>query len=186
MLPTLISATFWHQLRDIICDDRSALDRLDVRCAACKQHMTVGTDDWPMEESHVLRILPCGHMIPPTIGEAFTGGLVDIYNSLDVSQRPLPNHQFYAFSVTLDGDSYSVLTEGAMHLKSLEIPADMREIVKEAKKQFLDQWKGMWRTWQVGEFEVRFDRYEDTKYDSTKAKIKRSVKNLQRALDRKP
>ncbi|RSL99928.1 hypothetical protein CEP52_009442 [Fusarium oligoseptatum] len=46
-------------------------------------------------------------------------------------------------------------------------------------------WKGMWRTWQVGEFEVRFDLYEDTKYDSTKAKVKRSVQKLQKALHRK-
>ncbi|RSL59084.1 hypothetical protein CEP53_005942 [Fusarium sp. AF-6] len=50
----------------------------------------------------------------------------------------------------------------------------------------INQWKGMWRTWQVGEFEVRFDLYEDTKYDSTKAKVKRSVQKLQKAVHRKP
>lgn len=117
--------------------------------------------------------------------KAFTGGLTDIYNCLDVGPRPLPNHQFYAFSATLNGRSYLFLPEGTVYLRPLEIPVNMREIVREAKEQFLDQWKGVWRTWKVGEFEVRFGLYENTEYDSTKSKIRRSVKKFQRILNRK-
>ncbi|KAI8665492.1 hypothetical protein NCS56_00985300 [Fusarium sp. Ph1] len=191
MLPTLISARFWHQLRDIIWKDPSALYRLDVRCVACKQHMTVGTDDRPMQESHGIHILPCGHMTLSSIPDAvtpamaFTDGLADIYNCLDVGPRPLPNHQFYAFSATLNGHSYLSLPKGTVYVRPLVIPVNMRETAKAAKEQFLDQWKGVWRTWQVGEFEVRFDLYQNTKYDSTKSKIRRSAKELQRILSRK-
>ncbi|UPK92794.1 hypothetical protein LCI18_003729 [Fusarium solani-melongenae] len=247
MLPTLISAKSWCQLRNIIWKDPSALYHLDVRCVACKQHMTVDTDDRPMQESHDIHILPCGHMvgfcclkgrfrhgqyscpscqdhlkhlrcghpcygmpmpfnpdefnqIPPTAPDcggalaakctkcavkAFTSGLTEIYNCLDVGPRPLPNRQFYAFSATLNGRSYLVLPKGTVHLRSLPIPVTMGEILKIAKEQFLDQWKGVWRTWNVGEFEVRFDLYENTEYDSTTSKIKRSAKKLQRILGRK-
>ncbi|RSL81500.1 hypothetical protein CEP51_005799 [Fusarium floridanum] len=171
MLPTLISAKLWHQLRDIIWNDPSAMDRLDVS----QIPSTI------VEVGDILS-MDCTNCAL----KAFTEGLSDVCNSLDVDKRPIPNHQFYAFSVVLDGESYSILPEGTVHLRPLEIPVNMREIVKEAKWQFLDQWKGMWRTWQVGEFEVRFDLYEDTKYDSTKAKIKRSAQKLHRALHRKP
>ncbi|KAL6362703.1 hypothetical protein LRP88_04006 [Fusarium phalaenopsidis] len=138
--------------------------------------------------------------IPPTIPEcggvlavectncavkAFTDGLADIYNCLDVGPRPLPNHQFYAFSATLNGHSYLSLPKGTVYVRPLVIPVNMRETAKAAKEQFLDQWKGVWRTWQVGEFEVRFDLYQNTKYDSTKSKIRRSAKELQRILSRK-
>lgn len=96
--------------------------------------------------------------IPPTIPEgggilaakctncavkAFTDGLTSIYNCLDVGPRPLPNHQFYAFSATLDGDSYLSLPKGTVYVRRLAIPVKMREIVKEAEEHFLDQWKGV-------------------------------------------
>lgn len=213
----------------------------------CKQHMTVGTDDRPVHESHGIHILPCGHMIgycclrdrlrhrqyscpscqdplvhrrcghpcygmpmplhpgefnqiPPTIAEvggvlsmecancavkAFTDGLADIYNSMDFGERPIPRHQFYAFSAALSGHSYSFLPKGTVYVRSLGIPANMRDIVKVAKEQFLREWKGVWRTWQAGEFEVRFDLYEDTEYDSTKSKIRRSSKKLHRILNQR-
>ncbi|KAH7268431.1 hypothetical protein B0J15DRAFT_462445 [Fusarium solani] len=139
-------------------------------------------------------------MIPPTIPDrggilavectncavkAFTDGLTDIYNCLDVGPRPLPNHQFYVFSATLNGDSYLSLPKGTVYVRPLVIPVNMREIVKAANEQFLDRWKGVWRTWKVGKFEVRFGLYENTEYDSTKSKIRRSVKKLQRILSRK-
>ncbi|KAJ4255327.1 hypothetical protein NW757_004842 [Fusarium falciforme] len=138
-------------------------------------------------------------MIPPTTPDcggilavectncavkAFTDGFTDIYNCLDVGPRPLPNRQFYAFSAALNGRSYLALPEGTVYLRPLAIPVTMRKIVKAAKEQFLDQWKGVWRTWKVGEFEVRFGLYENTEYDSTKSKIRRSVKKLQRILSR--
>ncbi|KAI8716601.1 hypothetical protein NCS52_00954200 [Fusarium sp. LHS14.1] len=185
------SARFWHQLRDIIWRDPSALHRLAVRCVACKQHMTVGTDDRPMHESHGIHILPCGHMTLLRIPDAaipamaFIDGLADIYNSMDVGPRPLPNNQFFAFSATLNGHSYSFLLKGTVCIMQLEIPISMREIVKDTKEQFLDKWKGVWRTWQVGEFEVRFDLYENTEYYSLKSKIKRWAKKLQRIFSRK-
>ncbi|KAL2678966.1 hypothetical protein Neosp_009720 [[Neocosmospora] mangrovei] len=139
-------------------------------------------------------------MIPPTIPEcggilavectncavkAFIDGLVDIYNSMDVGPRPLPNNQFFAFSATLNGHSYSFLPKGTVCIMQLEIPIKMREIVKGTKEQFLDKWKGVWRTWQVGEFEVRFDLYENTEYYSLKSKIKRWAKKLQRIFSSK-
>ncbi|KAM6517177.1 hypothetical protein FSOLCH5_008138 [Fusarium solani] len=92
---------------------------------------------------------------------------------------------FYVFSATLNGDSYLSLPKGTVYVRPLVIPVNMREIVKAANEQFLDRWKGVWRTWKVGKFEVRFGLYENTEYDSTKSKIRRSVKKLQRILSRK-
>ncbi|KAF5011956.1 hypothetical protein FDECE_1962 [Fusarium decemcellulare] len=54
-----ITETMWPQLRDILLQDPSGMDRLNLRCIACNQRMTVGNDN----SQHAACILPCGHMI---------------------------------------------------------------------------------------------------------------------------
>ncbi|KAM0421211.1 hypothetical protein ACHAPT_010931 [Fusarium lateritium] len=109
-----------------------------------------------------------------------TNGIADIANSLDVGIRQMPPNQFFAYSVVLSRLRYVDVPEGTVRLRNLDIQPHMRALVKVAEEAFLSEWRGVWRTWQIGEFEIRFDLYEDSEYDSTTSKIKRSAKALRR------
>ncbi|KAM5367035.1 hypothetical protein ACJZ2D_010216 [Fusarium nematophilum] len=63
-----ITETFWPRLWEILSDDPSGMDRLNLKCMVCHERMTTDEDEEDVDgqEDQPLRrgahILPCGHM----------------------------------------------------------------------------------------------------------------------------